>query len=150
MKKILIIIFITSLTSCYFGANESGGKITQNFHLIGWDEKDWQIVYSKTNKDIYNPEKIIIQHDVFAVGHNDNFIIAKQHPCRNTEPHLIDFDSLSANKIITNYYIIDIHNKNSNKYQIHQYKNELEFKKGRIALGVPKDLNYKFYDKDLE
>ena len=147
MRKILILLFLTSFTSCYFGANESGGKITNNFHLIGWDNEDWQIVYSETNNDIYNPEKIIIQHDVFAVGHNDNFIIVKQHPCENTEPHLIDFDSLRVNKNITNFYIIDIQN---NHYQIHKYKNELKFKKGRIELGVPKDLEYKFYDKDLE
>jgi hypothetical protein len=149
MRKILIILFSTSLTSCYFGANESGGKITKNFHLIGWDEKDWQIVYNATDNDIYNPEKIIIRHDVFAVGHNDDFIIAKQHPCENTESHLIDFDSLRANKNITNFYIIEILNGNNN-YQIHKYKNELEFKKGRIELRVSKDLEYKFYDKELE
>ena len=146
MRKIIILIIITSFTSCYFGANESGGKIIKNFYLIGWDEKDWQIVHS-LNNEIYEPEKIIIQHDVFAVGHNKDFIIAKQHPCQDSELHIIDFDSLKVNKSITNYYIIEIH---KNSYQLHNYVNLNEFKKGKLKLGVPENLDYKFYDKTLE
>lgn len=146
MKKILTLLFITSLTSCYFGSNESGKKITKNFYLIGWDENDWQIVHS-LNNEINKPEKIIIKHDVFAVGHNKDFIIVKQHPCENSEPHLIDFESLEANKNITNYYIIEIL---ENSYQIHNYVNLNEFKKGRLELGVPDNLDYNVYDKTLE
>ncbi|MEL0456806.1 hypothetical protein WJN01_11235 [Flavobacteriaceae bacterium SZ-1-7] len=148
MKKTSLILVLMTLTSCYFSTNESGGKIIDNFYLIGWDERDWQIVYSLNNK-IYEPEKIIIQHDVFAVGHEKDFIIAKQHPCANTSPHLVDFDSLKPNIKITNYYIIKIM-QGENNYQLHKYKNEKDFIKGRMNLGVPENLEYKFYDEKLE
>lgn len=147
MKKLFALLLLISFTSCYFGANESGGKITSNFYLIGWDEKDWQIVHS-LDSEIYKPEKIIIGHDVFAVGHNKDFIIAKQHPCEGLEPHLIDLDSLKPNKTITNYYIIEV--LKGEKYRLHKFNSEKEFKKNRVVLGVPKDLTYKFYDKELE
>ncbi|OMP32854.1 DUF3997 domain-containing protein [Mangrovimonas sp. DI 80] len=149
MRKITsqLLILIT-LTSCYFGANESGVHIIDDFYLIGWDQKDWQIVYSLDNK-IYDPEKIIVQHDVFAVGNNKDFIIAKQHPCENTSPHLIDFDNPKPNKTVTNYYIIKIM-KGDNNYQIHKFKNENDFRKGKINLGVPNNLEYTFYDEKLE
>lgn len=148
MRKLSLLLILMTFISCYFGANESGGKITDDFYLIGWDEKDWQIVYSLDNK-IYDPEKIIIQHDVFAVGHNKDFIIAKQHPCADNSPHLIDFDSLKPNKNITNHYIIKI-SKGENNYQIHKFGNEKDFINGKKSLGVPKTLEFKFYDEKLE
>ena len=42
---------------------------------------------------------------IFAVGHNDDFIIAKQHPTNNFEgSYIIDTK-------ITNYYIVDMNRK---------------------------------------
>ncbi|WP_053991556.1 DUF3997 domain-containing protein [Mangrovimonas sp. TPBH4] len=149
MRKIVsLFLILITLTSCYFGANESGGKITDDFYLIGWDQRDWHIVYSLNDK-IYEPEKIIVQHDVFAIGNNKDFIIAKQHPCANTLPHLIDFDSLKPNKTVTNYYIIKIMEGNNN-YELHKFGNENDFIKGRTNLGVPENLGYRFIDKNLK
>lgn len=141
-------LFLICLSSCYFGANESGGHIIQDFYLIGWDERDWQIVYSP-NGEIYDPEKIIIRHDVFAVGHNDDFIVAKQHPCQSVEPHLVHTDTLKPDKEITNYYIIDIR-KGEDAYQVYQFNNEGAYNDKRITLGVPKDLTFTFNDEKLE
>ena len=141
-------ILLVWMTSCYFGANESGERIIRDFYLIGWDEKDWQIVYSEDN-NYHDERKIIIRHDVFAVGHNDNFIIVKQHPCSNSERHLVDYDSHRPNKEVTNYYIIDIR-KNVNPYALHKFPNEKTFEEGRRLLGVEDDLTYKFYDSKLE
>lgn len=148
MKSLSTMLLLIGLASCYFGANESGGHIIHNFHLIGWDERNWQIVYSR-NGDIYDPEKIVIRHDVFAVGHNDNFIVAKQHPCQNVEPHLMHTDTLKPDRGKTNYYIIDIRKKDE-MYQLYQFNNEEEYNEKRIALGVPRDLTFRFYDTKLE
>ncbi len=148
MKKNCAGAVLVILTGCYFGANESGGRIIDNFHLIGWDERDWQIVYSEDNK-IYHPEKIIIGHDVFAVGNNDDFIIVKQHPCDNPVPHLADFDTLRPDKEVTNYYIIDIRH-GSQSYKLHKFADQEEFDEERRKLGVPMELTYKFYDAKLD
>jgi hypothetical protein len=148
MKNVRSILLLVCFSSCYFGANESGGHIIQDFYLIGWDERDWQIVYS-ANGEIYDPEKVIIRHDVFAVGHNDNFIVAKQHPCQNVEPHLMHRDTLKPDKAITNYYIIDI-GKGNEAYQLYQFNDEQAYNDKRIALGVPKDLTFTFNDEKLE
>lgn len=145
-NKIYGLIFCIFLTSCYFGANESKVQIIKNFYLVSWDERDW-IAYNTDDKSIYVDEKIVIGHDVFAIGNNDDFIIVKQHPCENKELHFMDYDSLKPNKAITNYYIIDIRAKN---YKIHCFYNSLDFNKGRSRLGVPNSLRYKFYDNVIE
>jgi len=128
--------------------NESGAKIAKNFYLIGWDQQYWQIVYSLDDK-VHNPEKVIIRHDVFAVGHNKDFIIAKQHPCEDIKPHLLDLDSLKPNKDVTKYYIIDIRNEDDT-YSLHMFHDYEMYMELRKSLGVPEDLTYKFYDKELE
>ena len=107
MKKIFGILLCFYLTSCFFGANESSKKIIKDFYLVAWDERDW-IAYSKDDSSIFDIEKIIISHDVIAVGNNDDFIIGKQHPCENKEKHFMDFDSLKPNKAIINYFIIEL------------------------------------------
>jgi hypothetical protein len=146
IKKIFGLLFCVFLTGCYFGANESKQQIIKDFYLVSWDERDW-IAYSADDKSIYVDEKIVIGHDVFAVGNNDDFIIVKQHPCENKELHFMDYDSLKPNKAITNYYIIDTRTEN---YKIHRFNNALDFNEGRTRLGIPKSLPYKFYDKLIE
>ncbi|MFT3946078.1 MAG: DUF3997 domain-containing protein [Agriterribacter sp.] len=147
MKKLAVIFICFGLASCYFGANESGRRIANNFYLVGWDEENWKIVFSTNADNIYAPEKIIVNHDVFALGNNDNFIIAKQHPCENKKSHIIDLDSLKPNKEITNYYIIDIRDK---VYKIYSFDNAKDFKEKRTDLRVPISLSYSFYDRKLE
>jgi len=146
MKKLFGLFLIFCLTSCYFGANESESEIMKYFYLAHWDENTW-IAYSKESDSILEPKKIIIGHNVFAVGNNDDFIIAKQHPCENTDRHYMDYDSLKPNKAITNYYIIDTRN---DRYKLHFYDNEKDFNDERIRFGIPKSLPFKFYDKELE
>lgn len=150
-SKIFIKIFFSlmpcsCLTSCYFGANESGSKIMKDFYLVGWDDRDW-IAYSSEDVDIYATEKIIIGHDVFAVGNNEDFIIVKQHPCENKDLHFMDFDSLKPNISITNYFIIDTRNDG---YKLHQFDNEKDFNTAKTQFGIPKSLTYKFNDNKIE
>lgn len=67
------------MANCYFGANESGGHITKDFYLVGWDETDWKVIRSKDGYNAF-PKNPLIDHSVFAVGNNNDFIIIKQHP----------------------------------------------------------------------
>ena len=144
--KSLGVFFCFSLTSCYFGANESGEEIINDFYLARWDQNTW-ISYSKDSDSIFEPKKIVIGHNVFAVGNNNDFIVAKQHPCENMKSHFMDYDSLKPNRTITNYIIIDTRNHG---YKLHSYSSEKEFNNQRIQFGIPKSLPYQFYDKELE
>lgn len=146
MKKLFGILLCFYLTSCLFGANESSKKIIKDFYLAAWDERDW-IAYSTDGNSIFENEKIIIGHDVFAVGNNDDFIIGKQHPCENKEKHFMDFDSLKPNKAIINYFIIDTRN---NSYELKSFDNESDFYKERKRLGISENLAYKFHDTRIE
>lgn len=146
MKKIFGLLFCIYLTSCLFGANGSSKKIMKEFYLASWDEKDW-IVYSKDGKDIFEDRNIVIGHDIFAIGDNDDFIIGKQYPCENKHKHYMDFDSLKPNRSIINYFIIDTRN---DSYKLKNFDNEIDFYNERAKLGIPENLNYKFIDMRIE
>lgn len=148
MKKIIPILILITLTSCYFGANEYSGKITRDFYVIAWDEKFWQISRSNNSSE-FDTENIIIRHDVYGIGHNENFIIAVQHPCENESPHITDYyDDFTVNKEITYYYIIEL--LKNDTYRINKFDSKAKYLKARDELGVPKDLEYKFYKEAFE
>ncbi|WP_272149477.1 hypothetical protein [Tenacibaculum aiptasiae] len=148
MKKIIPILILTTFSSCFFGVNEYSGKITNDFYLIAWDDKFWQISHSNNNSE-FNTENIIISHDVFGVGYNKNFIIAAQHPCKNKQPHLNDYDeNYYINKEITNYYIIEL--LKDKKYRINKFDSKTQYLEAKTKLGVPSDLTYSFYKEALE
>ena len=144
MKKIfnLTILFVLclNLTGCYFGMNESWREISKGYYLMGWDDTNWKIVYNKDGKPDYF-EGVVVDMTVFADGHNDDFIIAKQHP-----QHA---DSLKPNRDITNYFIIDLRSPD-NGSKTYSFDNEKDFNDKRLKLGVPKDLNFEFTDKRFE
>ncbi|MBK8352720.1 MAG: DUF3997 domain-containing protein [Saprospirales bacterium] len=146
MKKIFGILVCLFFDSCYFGANESAGEIIKGFYLAHWDENTW-IAHSLDGDSIYELKNIIISHNVFAVGNNDDFIVGKQHPCENKETHFMDFDSVKPNRKITNFFIIDTRNET---YKIHQFDKEVHFDNEKKRLGIPDSLPYKFYSKELE
>lgn len=146
MKKLTILSLCLCLTSCYFGQNESSNEIIKNFHLARWDENTW-ISFTEDNDSIFEDENIVVGHNVFAIGNDENFIIGKQHPCENKSKHFTDYDSLKPNKKVINYFIIDARNDN---YRLHNFSNERDFIIEKTRLGIPKSLPYKFYDKNLE
>lgn len=94
MKKIfLLIIVLITLNSCIFFDNGSR-TIVGDYNLTWIDTPE--------NQFISLPNKTIVDGYVFAVGHNDNFIIAKQHPNAG-------FDgNYEINTLVTNYFIIKI------------------------------------------
>lgn len=75
---------------------------------------------------------------VFAVGHNDDFIIAKQHPTIDYK-HEIDTS-------ITNYYIVDMNRKIfTNGQKVFGPVNKYEFDSLRTLLNIESikfDLRY--------
>lgn len=84
----------------------------------------------------------IVQSTVFAVGHNDDFIIIKQHP--------EDFPKID--KSITNYFVIPLKKKVSKlaEENVIGPMSKEEFERKRIELGVPKNLSFTRVFKDLE
>jgi len=148
MKKTIFLVVLITFSNCYFGMNEDSGKITRDFYLISWDQKFWQISRSKNTSE-FQSENIVIQHDVFGVGHDKNFIIAIQHPCKDKNPHLTDYNSNNTvNKRVTNYYIIEL--LKNEHYRINKYESKSKYLQARIELGVPEDLTYMFYDETFE
>ena len=85
MKQLFFIgLFGLLLTGCYFGDNPSREKkLTKDFWLAWWDNKVNQEI-TLSNKDAFNGTGVI-DKTVYAVGYDDNFIIAKQHPDKQDE-----------------------------------------------------------------
>lgn len=101
MTKIKNILYLflggMLLTSCYFGDNPSNSKnLTGNFYLTWFDsEIDQNIIYStEKNQTTAQP---VVEKSVFAIGFNEDFIIAKQHPDKSTEIQNRLYDAHSRN-----------------------------------------------------
>ncbi len=94
MKRLLILFFFflwLSLASC-FGLFDSGGdKICDDYEVT------WIDVHE--SRSINKGEELVPAY-VFAVGHNSNFIYAKQHPLLPNAKEKID-------KKIINFYVIE-------------------------------------------
>ena len=96
---IILLLILTTLTSCFGLFDSQSERITGDYILIWTDFQESQCVIKEW--DSSSGETIIPEY-VFAVGHNDDYIIAKQHPTAGFE------GSYKINDKITNYYIIDI------------------------------------------
>jgi hypothetical protein len=86
MKKLILIGLSTLfLTGCFWGDEPTSyKKLTKDFWLNWWaDSTDQHILHSTA--DDGNGGSFVIKQTVFAVGFNDNFIIAKQHPDKQEE-----------------------------------------------------------------
>ena len=97
-KWIISLIISFSMTSC-FGLFDSGTKtIKGKFKLVWIDLQETQgIVESYDNSGSGSQ---IVPEYVFSVGHNDDFIIAKQHPTSG-------FDKgYEIDTTILNYFIV--------------------------------------------
>lgn len=71
-------------------------KIVENYFLIATDvAEDLSLCYHESNDD--SNYGIIIQPTVFAIGFDDNYIIAKQHPRIFTK---------FSDKKVTNFFIL--------------------------------------------
>jgi hypothetical protein len=134
--KNLYIYLLLLLCSCHGAAYEE--YLVDNYSLKAMDVKSGMSVFYNDNEYLIG----IIQPTVFAVGHNNDFIIAKQHP--NNFP-IID-------KSITNYFIIPIKKRVAESVE----KNVIgpltieEFNAMKTELRVPESLVFTKVFEDLE
>lgn len=110
-------------------------EINKDYYVDYIDsESQMSIFYTYNGKDDIG----VVNETVFAVGYNDEFIIAKQHP--------------DGNKQITNYLIIPL------KFKLHIDPEEnkfgplnfQEFQNKRIELKIPKNLQFTEVFENLE
>ena len=140
MKQIIqYLMTLLILTSCGEFAIEE--QVVGNYYLIATDVgDDCGLSYKGFDENSYG---VIISATVFAIGYNERYLIAKQHP-RNFPAR--------PDKGITNYYILpmmegfDYRTKNG----LMGPMIELEFKKKRKELGVSEELTFTKVFKDLE
>jgi hypothetical protein len=137
-KQFLVFLFVL-LIGCDLGDVDKI-LIVDDYYLVADDDIEQSCIAVKESKYSYG---IIISETVFAVGVDEFFIIAKQHPCDQWH---------SPNKKITNYYIIPIKNKISeNKYSnvLGPFPKE-DFIKKREELGIDKKLDFTIIVKEME
>ena len=100
---------------------------------VGWNDGVGNRSISKPDKACSGCYEVLVGGYVYAVGHNDSFIIAKQHFGTDTST--------------TYYYVIDIkkNKKNGGRKGVHESLNKSEFDSLRSKLkisDIPFDMNY--------
>lgn len=95
---------ILLLAGC-FGLWDSGSdRITGKYIVLWIDLPANQSISEQFEMGSSGSSQVVGEY-VFAVGHNDDFIIAKQHPTTGFD------DGFKVNPKITNYFIIDMNQK---------------------------------------
>lgn len=98
---------MTLFISGCFGLFDSGSdRIAGKFIVLWIDLQEKQGVHEESELHSSNSWEIVPPY-VFAVGHDENYIIAKQHPLDET-----DF-KYQVDNSITNYYIVEMVGVNS-------------------------------------
>jgi hypothetical protein len=134
MKKLM---FITTFFLASCGMAEKH-KITGNYYLVAVDTDDEMALAYHEPSDGSN-YATIVDNCVFAVGYNDKYIIAKQHPWNF-------MSSKRPNKEVTNYYIVPI---GSIYIPNNKPLNEFQFDQERKRLGI-ENIQFTIVYKDLE
>jgi hypothetical protein len=103
--RFIFLIFISiGLTSCFGLFDHGSDKIVGRYIVLWIDLQENQTISEQDEIDSPNSSTVIPEY-VFAVGHNQDFIIAKQHPTNG-------FDGgYEVDTKTTNYYIVDVNRK---------------------------------------
>jgi len=107
IKKYLIgiLISLTVLFTGCFGLWDSGSDRIVGKYIVLWiDLRENQTISEQVEMNSSNSSQVVPDY-VFAVGHNDDYIIAKQHPTSGFE------DGYKIDTKITYYYIVDMNRK---------------------------------------
>lgn len=144
-KMILVAAVFCIFTSCYGTSIKE--QFIENYFIIAGDDPSEAFLAYHVSRPVDSEESMlygsIIGATVFAVGHNDKFIIAKQHPRTFPGP---------PDKSITNYYILpflegmDWETKNG---LIGPLTLE-EFNRKRNELEIDDSLTFTYVLEDLE
>jgi len=135
LKKILGITFLLILQSCYFGAGLVEQNLPDDFFLFANSSLDEMSIWFHAEE--YS-NQLIVPETVFAVGYNNDFIIAKSHPK--------DLEN-GINKRVTNYHIIIV-NKKSPEQSTSLTLEQFEYEKKR--LNIPDKLDFHIVYEALE
>ncbi len=138
MKKTLVVIVVSFLVpgaglACLGLSSGCGGiglayqkHLSGKYSLIATDILEQMCISEPSGPNGWNG---VIPQTVFAVGWDDRFIVAKQHPNKD---HLYGLD-----KTITNYYILRV----SDGHRTGPL-DEASFKAERSNQGVPESLAF--------
>jgi hypothetical protein len=129
-----------TLSSCFGLFDSSSDKII-GLYTVSWiDVKEQQFICEQDEEHSTSCLTLVPEY-VFAVGHDDDFIIAKQHPTSGFE------NDFKINTSVTNYYIIDTDKKLKTleqkvigpltKEQFNQKRNELKIDKIKFDMTYP-------------
>lgn len=83
-RSLLITLIILTLTGCLFDEQIETKHLTKDFNLAWWAETRYQALYLNSDHNEYGGSTIIPE-TVYAIGFDDEFIIAKQHPNKEEE-----------------------------------------------------------------
>ncbi|MCC7521730.1 MAG: DUF3997 domain-containing protein [Flavobacteriaceae bacterium] len=124
--------------SCYFGAGLVEENLTEDYSLFANNSMDEMSIWHHTAE--YQND-LIVEETVFAVGYDDEFIIAKSHPK----------DSINrVNKKVTYYHIIKVDNNSKKEYTESTKLTSTQFEVRKRQLKVPNDLKFTKIFKELE
>jgi hypothetical protein len=137
ISRILISIIIITCQACHFGAGLIEADLTDNFSLFANNSIDELSIWYFPGE---NGSKLIVRATVFAVGNNDEFIIAKSHP-KGSENRI--------DKNVTLYHIIEVEKIKINPEESRGMTLE-EFESTRRKLNIPASLDFTKVYKELE
>jgi uncharacterized protein YceK len=118
-------------------------KVVDNYYLIAPDEEE-QLDLSYCDPSDQEGCSTIISETVFAVGHNQEYIIAKQHP--RVFPK-------TSNKSITNYFILPINKKDRHGRDNFGLIGPLtfeQFNKRKKELNIPDNVKFIILKESLK
>lgn len=126
------LIFVTALASCAWFDRNDHQKIIGDYE-VGWNDLASNRNITKPVQNCTGCYEAIVEEYVFAVGHNDSFIIAKTH--------------LGFDKTTTHFDIVDVrkNEKYGGKTGLYGPLNESTFDSLRRKLNISNivfDMNY--------
>ena len=132
IKFTIFIIIAVTLVSCAWFEESSYEQITGDYWVV-WNDLEQNRAIWKQIRNCSSCFEDVVSNYVYAVGHNDSFIIAKRHFDLNTKE--------------TYYYVIDIKkNQTLNGTEgVYEFFDKHSFDSFRTALNIsniPFDLNF--------
>jgi len=94
-----LLLTMSFLTGCLF--DSSSNRIVGKYKIL-WIDLPQNQMLTKESKLYSSSSLVILEPYIFAVGHNENYIIAKQHPTSGFE------GGFEIHADTTNYYVVDI------------------------------------------
>lgn len=108
-KGIFLLLSALLFAGCWL-FDSASDRITGKYIVLWIDVPETQDISEQFEMHSSGSEEEVPPY-VFAVGHNDDFIIAKQHPAGGYETQF------AIDTTVTHYYIIDMHDKLRREYK---------------------------------